>query len=133
MIRGEGTVFSSVLPVAILQTQSAWLSTVTPEGEFDHTSNSMYFNARVFYQQRNRGERTADGLFLPFPCDMKGDSSEDGTAANAVLGTEVEARNPWIDLEARRWISVQPLQRSTEDLQAVYALAETSTRQAFIL
>lgn len=99
-IRGRGTVFSSVLTAAILQIQSAWLYSVTLEGELHHTSNSMYFNAGIFYQQRNRGECTADRLFLSFPCGMKGDSSEEGTSANAVLGAEVEVSNLWLGLEA---------------------------------
>lgn len=106
LIRGKGTVFSSVFTVAVLQIQSAWLYSVTPEGELHHTSNSMYFDARIFYQQRNRGEHAADRLFLPFPCDMKGSSSEDGTSANTVLGTEVEVSNLWLGLEAQRWISM---------------------------
>lgn len=71
-IRGRGTVFSSVLTAAILQIQSAWLYSVTLEGELHHTSNSKYFNAGIFYQQRNRGECTADRLFLSFPFGMKG-------------------------------------------------------------
>lgn len=105
LVRGKGTVFSSVLTVAILQIQSAWLYSVTPEGELHHTSNSVYFNARIFCQRRNKGEHTADRLFLPFPCGMKGDSSEDGTSANAVLGAEVEASNLWLGLKVQRWIS----------------------------
>lgn len=100
-IRGRGTVFSSVLTAAILQIQSAWLYSVTLEGELHHTSNSMYFNAGISYQQRNRGECTADRLFLSFPCGMKGDSSGDSTSANAVLGAEVEMSNLWwLGLEA---------------------------------
>lgn len=67
-IRGKGT----VLPAAALQIQRAWLCAGTAVGEVLCASNSRYSSARIFYQQRSRGDRAAARLFLPFPVPGKG-------------------------------------------------------------
>lgn len=71
-IRGKGTAFSSVLPAAALQIQRARLCAGTTVGEVLCASNSRYSSARIFYQQRSRGDRAAARLFLPFPVPGKG-------------------------------------------------------------
>lgn len=71
-IRGQGTAFSSVLPAATLQIQRARLCAGTTVGEVLCASNSRYSSARIFYQQRSRGDRAAARLFLPFPVPGKG-------------------------------------------------------------
>lgn len=44
----------------------------TAVGEVLCASNSRYSSARIFYQQRSRGDRAAARLFLPFPVLGKG-------------------------------------------------------------
>lgn len=75
-IRGQGTAFSSVLPAAALQIQRARLCAGTTVGEMLCASNSRYSSARIFYQQRSRGECKSCQAFFAIPCARKGESSE---------------------------------------------------------